>query len=85
MSALVLSLLIMGSVIYLFFGALLAAVDMENKDVPLPRDFYDNGYNWFGSWTIFIFRTLLALPFWILFTLLNMIASFFNWLLTVRR
>jgi hypothetical protein len=85
MSTLILGLLIMGLVVYLMFGALLAALDMENKEVYLPRDFYNDGYNWFGSWVIFIFRTLLVLPFWILFTLLNIIGSFFSWLFTVRR
>lgn len=70
--------------LYLIFGATLAAVDISNKEITLPRDFKNDGYNWFGSWTIFLFRTILAFPFWILFTLLHLIYKFIMWLFTVK-
>lgn len=70
--------------LYLIFGATLAAVDISNKEITLPHDFKNDGYNWFGSWTIFLFRTILAFPFWILFTLLHLIYKFIMWLFTVK-
>lgn len=70
--------------LYVIFGATLAAVDISNKEITLPRDFKNDGYNWFGSWTIFLFRTILAFPFWILFTLLHLIYKFIMWLFTVK-
>ena len=70
-------------VLYLLFGSITASIDISNREVPTPKDFHKDGYNWFGSWTIFILRTLLALPFWILGTLGLLVCRFIKWILTV--
>jgi uncharacterized membrane protein len=70
-------------VIYVIFGAIIAIADVCNKEITTPRDFYADGYNWFGSWTIFLFRSIAAFPFWILFTIVGLVYKFIRWLFTV--
>jgi hypothetical protein len=67
----------------MFSGILVAVVDIHNREIPTPRDFHDEGYNWFGSWFIFIIRILVAFPFYIIGTLIVTVYKFFSWLLTV--
>ena len=64
-------------------GAAIAIADISNKEIVLPSDLRSDGYNWFGSWTIFIIRTLTALPFWIIGTIIYLVFKFFRWLFTV--
>ena len=71
-------------VIYVLFGAIIAIADICNEEVTTPRDFHADGYNWFGSWTIFLFRTVAAFPFWILFTIVVLVYKFIMWLFTVK-
>lgn len=70
-------------VIYVLFGAITAITDVCNQEVTTPHDFRTDGYNWFGSWTIFLFRTIAAFPFWILFTICGLVYKFIMWLFTV--
>lgn len=70
--------------LYSIFGVVVAAVDISNKEITLPRDFKHAGYNWFGSWTIFLFRTIAAFPFWILFTIIHLVYKFIMWLFTTK-
>jgi hypothetical protein len=69
--------------LYIFFGSVIATKDISIKEAPTPKDFHKDGYNWFGSWTIFLLRTFLALPFWILGTLGLLVCRFIKWILTV--
>lgn len=64
-------------------GAIIAVDDINNKEIILPSDLRSDGCNWFGSWTIFIVRTLIALPFWIIGTISYLVFKFFRWLFTV--
>lgn len=70
-------------VIYVLFGAITAITDVCNQEITTPRDFYTDGYNWFGSWTIFLIRSIAAFPFWILFTIVSLVYKFIMWLFTV--
>lgn len=70
-------------VIYVIFGAIIAIADICSKEIITPHDLRSDGYNWFGSWTIFIIRTLIALPFWIIGTVIYLIFKFFIWLFIV--
>lgn len=72
-------------VIYVLFGAITAITDVCNQEITTPRDFYIDGYNWFGSWTIFLIRSFAAFPFWILFTIIYLVYKFIRWLCTVGR
>lgn len=75
-----------GIVGYVLFGVLCAAVDIANREVYSPKDFYDNeGYNWFGSWFVFILKSITAFPFYIIGTLGLVIYRFIKWLFTVGR
>ena len=71
--------------VYVIFGTIIALVDAHNEEIPTPRDFYADGYNWFGSWTIFLFRIFMTLPFWILATIIYLVYKFIMWLFTVKR
>lgn len=71
------------SVCYVLFGAIIAITDVCNQEITTPRDFHADGYNWFGSWTIFLFRSIAAFPFWILFTIVGLVYKFIMWLFTV--
>ena len=64
-------------------GGTAAAIDISNKEVPTPKDFHECGYNWFGSWIIFLLRTFLALPYWFIGTIILLICKFIKWILTV--
>ena len=70
-------------VIYVVFGAIIAIADICNEEITTPRDFHTDGYNWFGSRTIFMFRSIAAFPFWILFTIVGLVYKFIMWLFTV--
>lgn len=76
-------LIVIAGVVYTIFGALIAVTDISNKEIVLPGDFRSGGYNWFGSWTIFLIRTLTALPFWIIGTIIYLIYKLVMWLFTV--
>ena len=78
-------LLTIGLLIYSVLGLLIAMTDIYNREVTTPRDFYNYRYNWFGSWVIFIVRTLFAAPFYIIVTICMLIYKFFKWLFTVGR
>ena len=71
--------------IYCLLGIIFAGEDISNREVFIPKDYYYNGYNWFGSWLIFILKTLCAFPFYIIGTLGIIIYRFIKWLLTVGR
>lgn len=71
--------------VYVIFGAIIAVADMCNEEITTPRGLYADGYNWFGSWTIFLFRSFIALPFWILLTIIYLVYKFIMWLFTVKR
>ncbi len=83
MTEIQLLLITIAGVLYVIFGAIIAVADICNKEITTPRDFRSDGYNWFGSWTIFIFRTIAAFPFWILFTIVGLVYKFIMWLFTV--
>ena len=85
MSELLLFLAIFAAVCYLLFGVGIAVSEIADKKVCTPKDFYKDGYNWFGSWLIFIIRILLAFPFYIIGTLIMIIGKFIKWLLTTGR
>lgn len=70
--------------IYVVCGAMIAITDVCNEEITTPRDLYSDGYNWFGSWTIFLFRSIVAFPFWILFTIVSLVYKFIMWLFTVK-
>lgn len=76
-------LIIIAGILYLLFGAAIATADICNKEITTPHDLYADGYNWFGSWTIFIIRSLVALPFWIIGTIVYLVYKFIMWLFTV--
>lgn len=78
-------LLIVGLTTYTIFGFIIAVVDIYNKEITTPRDFYNDKYNWFGSWVIFIVRIFLAAPFYIIVTICALIYKFIKWLFTVGR
>lgn len=76
-------LIVIASILYIIFGALIAVADICNKEITTPHDLYTDGYNWFGSWTIFLIRSFTAFPFWILFTIVYLVYKFIRWLFTV--
>ena len=71
--------------VYVIFGAIVAVTDICNREITTPHDFYADGYNWFGSWTLFLFRTFAGFPFWIPFTIIYLAYKFIMWLFTVKR
>ena len=72
--------------IYCILGIIFAGVDISNREVYTPKYFYHcKGYNWFGSWFVFILKTIVAFPFYIIITLGVIIYRFIKWLLTVGR
>ena len=83
MTELQIFLITLVGVIYVIFGAIIAIADICSEGITTPRDFHTDGYNWFGSWTIFLFRTIAAFPFWILFTIVVLVYKFIVWLFTV--
>lgn len=78
-------LLVIIGTIYTIFGFIIAVTDACNKEILTPRDFYNDKYNWFGSWVIFIVRILLAAPFYIIVTICALIYKIVKWLFTVGR
>lgn len=70
---------------YSVFGICIALADISNKEILTPKDFHEDKYNWFGSWIIFIGRTLLAAPFYIIFTICIVIYKCVLWLFTAGR
>ena len=66
-------------------GFIIACCDISSKEVVTPKAFYEDGYNWFGSWTIFIIRTIIAIPFYIAGTIIVSVYKFIKWLVTVGR
>ena len=85
MSDITFALLVPVGIAYIIFGSLIAVLDISNGEVFKPKDYYEDGYNWFGSWTTFIFRTIIAAPFYIIFTLGLLVSKFVRWLFTVGR
>jgi hypothetical protein len=75
--------IVLGSILYALFGAIIAIVDICNGSVTTPSDWRLEGYNWFGSWLIFLVRILLAMPFYFIFTIIIVIYRFGLWLLKV--
>lgn len=71
--------------LYSIGGICIAASDISTKEILTPKDFHDDKYNWFGSWVIFIGRTILAAPFYILFTLCICVYRVIMALFTVGR
>lgn len=65
------------------YGSLHAFLSMINEELFTPKHFHDEGYNWFGSWTIFIISMILAAPFFIIFTLVRLVGKVIKWLFTV--
>lgn len=78
-------LLIAIGVAWFLCGLAIASCDMYNGHVPTPDEFYSNGYNRIGSWVAFIFRIIIGLPFYIVFTMVECASKFFKWLFTVGR
>lgn len=73
-------------VLWFACGMFFAIVDICEKGITTPKGYYDyDGYNWFGCWSIFILRTIIAFPFYILFSLAFLIKGFIEWLFTVGR
>lgn len=70
---------------WMIFGVIIASVDSYNGEIPTPRDFYYDGYNWFGSWFLFILRVLVGFPVYILGTIISCVCRFFSWLVRVGR
>ena len=85
MTELQMCLLTIGLLIYSVLGLLITMTDIYNREVTTPRDFYNDKYNWFGSWVIFIIRTLFAVPFYIIGTICVLVYKFVKWLFTVGR
>ena len=71
--------------LYSIGGICIAIADISNKEILTPKDFYEDKYNWFGSWIIFIGRTFLAAPFYIIFTMCIVIYKCVLWLFTAGR
>jgi hypothetical protein len=68
-AGLMIGILSIAAAVYSVFGICIALADISNKEILTPKDFHEDKYNWFGSWVIFIGRTILAVPFYILFSL----------------
>lgn len=83
MTELQLLLMVIAGMLYILFGVIIAVTDISNREITMPRDLRSNGYNWFGSWTIFLIRTLTALPFWIIGTIIYLVYKLIMWLFTV--
>ena len=75
--------IILASILYTLLGVIIAIVDIINGGVTTPGDWRLEGYNWFGSWLIFLVRILLAAPFYFIFTISVVIYRFGLWLLKV--
>ena len=71
--------------LYSIGGICIAASDISTKEILTPKDFHDDKYNWFGSWVIFIGRTILAAPFYVIFTIGMVVRNFCVWLFTSGR
>ena len=76
-------LIVIAGVVYTIFGVIIAVADISSREITTPHDLRSDGYNWFGSWTIFLIRTLTALPFWIIGTIIYLIYKLVMWLFTV--
>ena len=73
-------------VLWFVFGLLFASWDICERGLYTPKDYYNyDGFNWFGSWFIFIFRTIIAFPFYILLSVTLLIKGWIEWLFTVGR
>jgi uncharacterized membrane protein len=77
-------LLVIAGVLYIICGAIIAVAEICNKEITTPHDLYSDGYDWFGSWTIFLIKSFMTFPFWILFTIIYLVYKFIRWLFTVR-
>ena len=75
--------IILSSILYILFGVIIAIVDISNGSVDTPSDWRLEGYNWFGSWLIFLVRILLAAPFYLIITIGMVVYRFGLWLLKV--
>lgn len=84
MTALQILLIAFVGVAYMLLGVIIVAVDISNKEIVLPSDIRSDGYGWFSSWIIFLIRTLIALPFWIIGTIIYLVYKLIMRLLTIR-
>lgn len=84
MTALQILLIAFVGVAYMLLGAIIAAVDISNKEIVLPSDIRSDGYDWLSSWIIFLIRTLIALPFWIIGAIIYLVYKLIMRLLTIR-
>lgn len=51
------------AVLYVIFGGIIAVTDICNKEITTVQDLRADGYNRFGSWTVFLVRSIMAFPF----------------------
>lgn len=73
------------SMVYFVFGFTAACIAIANGIKTPKKYYYEDNYNWFGSYCIFIISILVALPFYILIKLIMFIYKITNWLFTVGR
>lgn len=81
----IIGLITVVAALYSIGGICIALSDISNKETLTPKDFHEDKYNWFGSWVIFIGRTILAAPFYILFTLCICVYKVIMSLFTIGR
>lgn len=60
-------------------------IDFYNGKIPTPKDFYNKGYNWFGSGLFFLIRIIIGFPGYVFWFFMINFARFIYWLCTVRR
>lgn len=69
----------------LFLGMLAGIFDASEYYVT-PRYYYEyEGCNWFGSWILFILKTIFSTPTFVIVKIFQYIYRFFKWLFTVER
>ena len=61
---------------YAVGGICIALEHIGNRHVPTPKNYHEYKYNWFGSWVVFISKTFLAAPFYIIFTICIIVRNF---------
>ena len=66
------------------FGFLVAMFE-TNYEFITPRHFYEDGYNWFGAYLIFILKTIISFPWFVIIKICTSLWKFIKWLLTVGR
>ena len=66
------------------FGILMTIYEMS-EGFCFPNYFYDEGYNWIGSWLLCVLKSIICLPFYVVFNIFRYVYKFVYWLLTVGR